>query len=306
MSDTPFTLPPPLESGKGSCEVIIHRMQIVGHTVSGTHLSRLVHIPDVHRPILFGIPRPAPVSGYQVRRAEEMLSSGWQLMMLLATRSHERYFPQAPQFALLLIKEAVTDSGHFVSFTLALIMALRSGRSDLAVEGVFGAGKTTSLAYMLAWFALTTNHARITVMHKENPAGQAIASMIARMPLPYDYRHRIVRIVSMHAYTKEEHFPIDAPSNDCRARTSRAKVLICTTGIIDAATESNHYSILDHVADSSIAVHEEAQQQSDIKGAHAQALPKSGRLHIAIGDVHQSQGGIEDHAITTKHARAHA
>ena len=54
-----------------------------------------------------------------------------------------------------------------VSMAFSLALALRSGRS-LAVADVFGAGKTRSLTFLLAWLALTT-HLKIAVVHKENP-----------------------------------------------------------------------------------------------------------------------------------------
>lgn len=86
-------------------------------------------------------------------------------------------------------------------------MAFKTGRSDLAAESVFGAGKTTSLAFLLVWFALTATHATIAVAHKENPAGQAMASMIARTRLPTALREQFVPVVSAHAHEKEKHFP---------------------------------------------------------------------------------------------------
>ena len=52
-------------------------------------------------------------------------------------------------------------------------MALQTGRLTLAVAGVSGAGKTRSLTFLLAWFAVATN-LKIGVVHKENPAGRAI------------------------------------------------------------------------------------------------------------------------------------
>lgn len=47
-------------------------------------------------------------------------------------------------------------------------------RSDLAFEGVLGASKTSFLVYLLTWFTLTTTEIPFTVVHKKNPAGQAI------------------------------------------------------------------------------------------------------------------------------------
>ena len=74
----------------------------------------------------------------------------------------------------------MTDSAHIMSVGLSLAAALQTGRSTLAVAGVFGAGKTRSLTFLLAWLALTTN-LKIGVVHKENPAGRAITKLLASL-----------------------------------------------------------------------------------------------------------------------------
>ena len=68
------------------------------------------------------------------------------------------------------------------SLAASQALALRSGRSTLAVAGVFGASKTRSLTFLLAWLALTT-HLKIAVVHKENPAGGAITKLLATFEL---------------------------------------------------------------------------------------------------------------------------
>ena len=73
-------------------------------------------------------------------------------------------------------------------------LGLASGRSTLAVAGVFGAGKTRSLTFLLAWFAITTN-LRFGVAHKENPAGRAITKLLSSLDLDEDQQTLFVRPV---------------------------------------------------------------------------------------------------------------
>lgn len=96
---------------------------------------------------------------------------------------------------------------------------------------------------------------------------------------------------------------MDAPANDCRYQVEQAKVVICTTGVSDASAEGFNQQLLYHVKASSLCVHEEAQQQGDIKGTHAQSIPQYGRLQVNAGDVHQSQGGVEDKSQKTQDIR---
>ena len=63
--------------------------------------------------------------------------------------------PQASKFRRDLCIAARTDSGHILSIAAGWASTLQSGRSTLAVAGVFGAGKTRSLTLLLAWFTIT-------------------------------------------------------------------------------------------------------------------------------------------------------
>ena len=109
-------------------------------------------MPLEHKPTALGIPYSLQVS-YQFAGAEELLHSLSALFGLLATANTPRYCPQATGFGQQLCAAAATDSAHIMSIALSLVSALQSGRSTLAVAGVFGAGKTRSLTFLLAWFA---------------------------------------------------------------------------------------------------------------------------------------------------------
>ena len=72
------------------------------------------------------------------------------LFQLLTSGNTMQHCPQAASFAVALGTAARQDNGHIVSMASSLALALRSGRSTLAVAGVFGAGKTRSLTFRLA------------------------------------------------------------------------------------------------------------------------------------------------------------
>ena len=153
-------------------ELHILSLAEVGTTVSADHLIQMATMPLEHKPTALGIPYAVPVS-YQFEGAEELVHSLHALFGLLASANTPRYCPQATGFGQQLYKAAGTDSAHILSIALSMVSALQSGRSTLAIAGVFGAGKTRSLTFLLAWFALTTN-LHFGVSHKENPAGRAI------------------------------------------------------------------------------------------------------------------------------------
>ena len=140
-----------------------------------------------------GIPYPLQVS-YQFDGAEELLHSLHALFGLLATANTPRHCPQASGFGKQLCTAAGTDSAHILSIALSLASALQTGRSTLAIAGVFRAGKTRSLTFLLAWFAITTN-LRFGVAHKENPAGRAITKLLSSLELDEDQQALFIRPV---------------------------------------------------------------------------------------------------------------
>ena len=146
----------------------------VGDTVTADRLIQMATLTPEHKPTVLGIPGHDVPIPY---RAIVVLRSLHALFRLLASGDTLTYCPQAGAFAKALGTAARHDNGHIASLASSLALALRSGRSTLAVAGVFGAGKTRSLTFLLAWLALTT-HLKIAVVHKENPAGRAITKLL--------------------------------------------------------------------------------------------------------------------------------
>ena len=64
----------------------------------------------------------------------------------LITGDAPRYCPSATVLGMKLCKAARTDRAHIMSVAVSLAAALQTGRSTLAVAGVFGAGNTRSLS----------------------------------------------------------------------------------------------------------------------------------------------------------------
>lgn len=206
--------------GKGLTVEIAHRT--CGHAVSASHLAQISTLPPNSSPHNLAFPEQYPVAAHQVHNNHELTSSLHQLAA----------------FSTQLIKEASTDFGHFLAFALSSLMALKTGRSNLAVEDVFDAGKTTSLSCLFVWSALTTSSALLTVAHQETPAEQTIPCLtwsiacISRIPTQVT-----VRIASVNACGKDHHL-MDVRSDNCQKKEEgAAKVLVCTTGIINVAAE---------------------------------------------------------------------
>ena len=116
----------------------------VGNTASADHLLQMAAMPLEHKTTALGIPYLRPVA-YHFDGAEALQQSLFSLFALLITGDAPRHCPSATGLSLKLCRAARTDSAHIMSVAFSLAVALQTGRSTLAVAGVFGAGKTRSL-----------------------------------------------------------------------------------------------------------------------------------------------------------------
>ena len=188
-------------------------------------------MPLEHKTTALGIPYARPVA-YHFDGAEALQQSLFSLFALLITGDAPRHCPSATVLSGKLCQAARTDSAHIMSVAFSLAAALQTSRSTLAVAGVFGAGKTRSVTFLLVWLALTTN-LKIGVVHKENPAGRAITRLLGSLALDNEQAKLFVRAVS-----REEHMAnaastrYDIAMQYCSGAISKAKVVIATTGLV--------------------------------------------------------------------------
>ena len=114
------------------------------------------------------------------------------------------------------------------------------------------------------WLALTTPQIRLTVVSKENPAGQAIAAQVERMHVSESKKLSFCRACGATEWDSQErrHFTIDIATRDpaSRPRVQGAKVLVVTTGTAFKAVDHWHPEIAELVGTSCIFVHGEGLQ----------------------------------------------
>eukprot|EP00438_Fugacium_kawagutii_P022121 Skav235927 [mRNA] locus=scaffold4009:15707:16303:+ [translate_table: standard] len=155
---------------------------------------------NTHKPIHLGIPRAIPHPPIENQHYRELLSSLHRRLLFLITGDVSTHLQQAPAFGQQLLELARQDAGHLIASAAALIFALRAHRTSLAIAGVFGAGKTLTSTYLLAWLSLTTIHTRIAVLFRENPAGEAIAQNVDHLYLTDTQKQLLIQPVARDHY----------------------------------------------------------------------------------------------------------
>ena len=171
---------------------------------------------------------------------------------------------------------------------------LPPGGLALALAGIFGAGKTTSMTFMLMWLALTTPpQVRLTVVSKENPAGHFIPAQVAYACA------RVNEVVVLRSVMEPQNgtphewcdiTPLTLPPAilPVGQESQGAKVLVVTTGTAFKAVDHWNPEIAVLVGASCIFVHEEGQQAPELLSVSAVAMTWVPCLVIYVGDGNQS------------------
>ena len=294
-----WELPTEVSPQWSSCYALrgIERYELVYSSLRGrswdcSHLLQLSRTPRPHRPLALGIPVRSPMVPVEARGKSSLLHSLSLLFQLLASQDADS--TAAPALARTILDSVRNDGGHLIAVAASITLALHTGRTDLCIQGVFGAGKTRCLTLLLLWIGVTTQES-VTLVSKENPAGRAVAALISHyLPLLPDYaKHKFSRVCSQQEAAQHQPYKIDSTLN-MLSTGKLAQVSIFTTGLLWANQQAYSPKLIEHLTSSSLVIVEEAQQAADIKTAFATSLLPAESLLVYQGDDRQSPGGSED------------
>ena len=115
----------------------------VGKNLGRSQLLNIANLPAAHNPFVLGIPRQLPCAPFTVEHQDAITDSLFLLLKLFVTQDCSMM--AFSSFCKQLLQEAMQDSGHLISTVAAM--------GGLALAGIFGAGKTTSMTFILMWLA---------------------------------------------------------------------------------------------------------------------------------------------------------
>ena len=118
----------------------------VGKTLGGSQLLNIANLPAVHYPFVLGIPRQPPCAPFTVEHQDAITDSLFSFCVSYLTQDCSMM--AFSSFCKQLL-QAMQDSGHLMSTVAAIGGCLATGRSSLALAGIFSAGKTTSMTFIL-------------------------------------------------------------------------------------------------------------------------------------------------------------
>ena len=285
--------PQPIEFNP-TLPVLLEQLAFLGDTRSRRELLVFAQANPSRLPLTMGILQPdIPVRRMASERKTKLTDALVRILrrfLIPATMSlpgvHDPYYRNC------LLALAGHGDGHVLTVTVAMLLAILTGRSDLCIAGVFGAGKTRSLAVLLIALSCELEDFSAVVYTKENVAAKALADQISNLSPPT--QATFGRLLGRIEEGKDEAYAtkIDVRCSDRNRIISYKRVLIATGGSATAEMAMRYSSFSQWLSRAWLAFMDESQQYGNYHEIAALAAIQQTALTVFVGDHRQTPGGL--------------
>ena len=256
-----------------------------GITKSTSELTAVAQTPECRYHLGLGINNvQVAVNGMDGDKRSHLLSLCGQLLKLVLTPCHIE--TEASQWIrTTALSYAAEMNGHVLGTLCAVTMALLTNRLDLCIQGLFGAGKSKSMAILiLALLELDVDHRlRILFLCKENSGTRSFSDLLQWLDPPVAVLKRLGRLVG------------DQERN--KASYSYTKFDINQDLTMQWSTMSGF------MQDLSLMIIDEGQQYGTDREIATISLLRTQPLILWTGDAQQTPGGLARAAPNAKRSR---
>ncbi len=184
----------PTEGGR--VPITMHHIELLGDTRSADDLGVFCTMPPERLCIGCGLARSERPEGSHPNQKALLREAAIKLLCtILEPDQHDRDNEEVAAYKKVCRELRHQNDGHFLSMVTSLVLAILTGRTDLCVSGVFGAGKTRAAAALIAGLMIMDPSLNLMVMTKENTAAKAFADHLLSLQLPASVYDRAGRIV---------------------------------------------------------------------------------------------------------------
>ena len=151
---------------------------------------------------------------------------------------------------------------HLLTMATGVLLSLLTGKTELVVRGVYGAGKTQCIALLAAYFALRGHH--VYYASRENTTITAMAAFVNRiLPRAEDEANPVaIRLLSGPQSRTSASTPLDARDSDRNHTIWNARLVLATTGLHLAQFRHKHRPLAKAVDYAELFIYDEAQQEA--------------------------------------------
>ena len=285
----------------------LHTMWMFGCTKPTREVTAVAQTPPCRYHLGLGIYNvQTAVEGMDGNKRSHFLHLCGQLLRLVLIPCHVEgeLHPWTRSTALSFAAEL---DGHVLGTLCAVTMALLTNRLDLCIQGLFGAGKSKSMAILiLALIEIdATDSLKILFICKENSGTRSFADLLLWLDPPSGVFGRIGRLVGDQERNKSSysHTKFDIHPRERRQMLSKCQLILATGGTVAQDLTMQWSTMGGFMQELSLLVIDEGQQYGTDREIAVISLLRQQPLVLWTGDSEQTPGGIDRAARNAKRSR---
>ena len=285
----------------------LHNIWMFGCTKPTSEVTAVAQTPPCRYHLGLGIYNvQTAVEGMDGNKRSHLLHLCGQLLRLVLIPCHVDGEPYQWTRTTAISFAAEMD-GHVLGTLCAVTMALLTNRLDLCIQGLFGAGKSKSMAVLiLALIKIdTTDSLKILFICKENSGTRSFADLLLWLDPPSGVFGRIGRLVGDQERNKSSysHTKFDIHPRERRQMLSKCQLVLATGGTVAQDLTMQWSTLGGFMQELSLMVIDEGQQYGTDREIAVISLLRQQPLVLWTGDSQQTPGGIARTAPNAKRSR---
>lgn len=278
-------------------QIFVHDVFALGTTKPAHELVAVAHAPSSRVPRGLGIQcMQAPAMAMEASMRTVMQSLLSKLLRRFLTPAHQVLpLPHDDWFRDRVLPIVAEKDAHALATVSAVAFALATGRLDLSIQGLFGAGKSRAAAILLAGLMAldTERRCRYQVICKENNGTRSFVGVLQYLRLPAVVWDRIGRLVADSEAQKFGQSTSRDLSHATRTTQLPNKDLLIMTGGTRTSDRTSFFSQLEKwQANLVMGIIDEAQQFGTDREVTTVAMTPPGVFMVWTGDARQTPGGV--------------
>ena len=285
----------------------LHTMWMFGCTKPTREVTAVAQTPPCRYHLGLGIYNvQTAVEGMDGNKRSHFLHLCGQLLRLVLIPCHVEgeLHPWTRSTALSFAAEL---DGHVLGTLCAVTMALLTNRLDLCIQGLFGAGKSKSMAILILAFIEIdiTDSLKILFICKENSGTRSFADLLLWLNPPSGVFGRIGRLVGDQERNKSSysHTKFDIHPRERRQMLNKCQLILATGGTVAQDLTMQWSTMGGFMQELSLLVIDEGQQYGTDREIAVISLLRQQPLVLWTGDSEQTPGGIDRAARNAKRSR---
>ena len=269
----------------------------LGLTKPVKELLAVAHTPSSRRPRGLGIHcMPDTATAMIPARKAVLQSLLTTLLRRFLTPGHQKMnIPHDDWFRAIVLPIVAESDGHVLATVCAMAFSIATGKLDLSIQGLFGAGKSRAAAILIAGLLALDPERRLRyqLICKENTGTKSFIEVLIYLQLPAEVFKRVGRLISDGEANKPgQSTSKDLPHTVRQKRMPECDLLVMTGGTHTSDRTSYWPRLAEWQHNLAFTVVDEAQQFGTDREVTAIAMLPPTSFILWTGDAQQTPGGI--------------